>query len=107
MSSRPVLVDAAALEQLVLAAAASQDQVVREALGQLVRTGTAPAPPSRPWLSVADAATRFGVSERTVRRAAARGDWTHRRVGRRLLVAANGPDRTRADTPVDGDTGTG
>ena len=69
-------------------------------------TGRPPAPrrPPRPWCSVAEAARLLGVSDRTVRRAVARGDLPHRRVGRRLLIereALTGPDRTRADTGRD------
>jgi excisionase family DNA binding protein len=99
--SRLLIVDADALERLLYAASDRPGPDLREAMASLLRNGTAPAPEPRPWLSVAEAASRFAVSERTVRRTVDRGDWPHLRIGRRLLVAANGPERTREDT--DGD----
>lgn len=100
MSTR-LLVDADALTRLLHAAARTGDPTLRAALVELIRTGTAPAPQPRPWLPIGEAAALLDVSERTVRREVARGRLPHRRVGRRLLIAAaalNGPQRTGADT---------
>ena len=93
-----LLVDAAALGRLIAAATARPDPAVAAALSDLVRSGT--APPPEPWVAVDAAARLLGVSERTVRRAVARGDLEHRRVGRRLLIArraVTGPHRTAQD----------
>ena len=103
MSER-LTVDAAALSRLLHAAADRPDPELRRALVALVNSGTGPAPSPRPWLSVAEAADLLDVSERTVRREVARGRLPHRRLGRRLLIAAEavtGPERTRTDTGND------
>ena len=100
--TRRLLIDADHLAALLEAATARPDPAVATAVAALVRSGT--APPAEPWCSVDEAARLLGVSERTVRRAAARGDLEHRRVGRRLLIArraVTGPERTRADTRQD------
>jgi excisionase family DNA binding protein len=96
-----LLVDADALAALLHAAAGHRDPNLRAAAVDLVRTGTAPAPTPRPWLPLPEAAALLDVSERTVRREVERGRLAHRRVGRRLLIAAEaitGPGRTTADT---------
>jgi excisionase family DNA binding protein len=105
-----LLVDADALARLLHAAADRPDPTLRAALVELVRSGTAPAPSPRPWLSLSEAAELLGVNERTVRREVERGRLDHRRIGRRLLIAAEavgGPGRTRADTGPDSTTAAG
>jgi excisionase family DNA binding protein len=102
--ARRLLVDADALGRVVAAATSPDPNQLRAALAALVAAGI--GTPSRPWLTVTEAARTYGVSERTVRREVARGRLEHRRVGRRLLIAAtslapNGPERTPADTPPD------
>jgi excisionase family DNA binding protein len=47
----------------------------------------APPEPGERFLSVAEAATRLGVSEKTVRRKIASGDWPAHRVGKLLRVS--------------------
>jgi excisionase family DNA binding protein len=85
---RRVAVDADALEQLLAAAIDTDDPPVRRAVARLVATGAAPT--GRTWLPVDQAAALLGVSDRTVRRAVARGDLEHLRVGRRLLIRRPG-----------------
>jgi excisionase family DNA binding protein len=94
-------VDAAALRRILEAATATHPDraALAAAVADLVTSGT--AAPARPWLSVDEAARLLGVSEKTVRRQVARGHLAHRRVGRRLLIAATalapnvGSDRVR------------
>jgi excisionase family DNA binding protein len=102
VTGRPVTVDGHALAALIEAATGPRPDpaAVRAALVALAATGP---PTVGPWVSVDQAATVLGVSERTVRRAIARGDLAHRRVGRRVLVPraaltpSAGRDRTRGD----------
>ena len=105
MSGR-LIVDRDALAELI--AAASEDRPgprVRAALVALIDRGTRPAPEPRPWMSVTEAARALGVSERTVRDHANRGELTHQRIGRRLLIhhtavaAPDGTVRSGAETP--------
>jgi excisionase family DNA binding protein len=96
-----VEVDAVALRRLVAAAAGTPDPAaIAAALGALLVVGTRAAPGE--WLTVTEAADLLGVHPATVRRAAARGDLDHLRVGRRLLIARpttaahpSAPKRTR------------
>jgi excisionase family DNA binding protein len=91
-----VEVDGPALAALIAAAAGRPDpERIAAALGSLLATGTRAAP--RDWLTVPETADLLGVAERTVRRAVARGDLEHLRVGRRLLIRRPRPGRTAAD----------
>jgi excisionase family DNA binding protein len=99
---RTVEVDAVALRRLVAAAAGGRPDPERiaAALSDLLVVGTRAAPGD--WLTVDQAATALGVHPATVRRAAARGDLDHLRVGRRLSIARpttaanrSAPERTR------------
>jgi excisionase family DNA binding protein len=102
--NRRLLVDADALGRVVAAATSPDPRELRAALAALVAAGI--GTPIRRWVDVPEAARTLGVSERTIRREVARGRLEHRRVGRRLLIAAaflapSGPEWTRADTPHD------
>jgi excisionase family DNA binding protein len=96
---RTVEVDAHALRRLIAAAAGTPDPAaIAAALADLLATGTR----TGDWLDVPTAANLLGVHPATVRRAAARGDLDHLRVGRRLLIARpttaahpSAPERTR------------
>jgi len=94
--TRRRLVDVDAFRALLDAAAAPRPDPyeLRRALSLLAAAES--TNPSRPWLSVDEAARLLGVSERTVRRHAAAGTLPSRRIGRRLLIAAEavtGPAR--------------
>ena len=99
MSGR-LVVDGEALAAVLYAAQSEDLLQIREALRAVLLAPRVPAPQAQPWLSVAEAAARFGVAEKTVRRAVNRGEWPHRRVGRRVLVAASGPEGTAEDTAL-------
>jgi excisionase family DNA binding protein len=84
VTGRTVTVDAAALSSLIRASTGRPDPAaIAHALTKLA---TSPATP-RPFVSVTEAAHLLGVHPATIRRAAARGDLAHLRVGRRLLIA--------------------
>lgn len=87
MSDRPrVAVDRDLLWTLMSDAAVSPDATVRADVAALVAVGTAPVPPRRSAVSIAEAAELTGLSRRTVERRIADGTLPHRRLGRRVLI---------------------